>query len=540
MVSVSASTEDTQPLPPPADNPRAIGGNDTADDESQQRKPIGLGSGVGIVLNQLIGSGIFSTPAFVVWYCKTPTMALVLWTLGAAISIGGGLGFVELGMMYPTNGGMMRYLTEAYPRPSHLLGFTFAWTIILFVRPASIAAGSTVFARYLVYAMAGGSSMPERHPWVYEHRETVYLVFAVLGTTGVALLNWSSTKWSLWCTNAITVGKVALLLVIAATGLLVLLGVVETPESAVNGWARGFAGSSLNPHDYALALNKVFWAYEGWANLHYVAGEIHRPERNLPLSIGLGISGVSVLYILANIAYFSVVPIDDAITSGEILGARFTNMMFGTAVGEVLLPLCISLFVLSTNIIYMYSGYHLVIAAYEMGYATWVSKFLSVRTVTPTMSLLMLWVLSTFLLVVLPPGNLFNLLVDMIQYPMWFFYGFTVLGCLVLERRFGQTQQWPAFALIRRFRAPRVGCVAFAAVCLTLAVVQLWPPDSDGTSTPSDGNGGYPYYFVPVLGICFFVATCVPWYFSMVKGSLQPVASSPPLSPVPSRPEGRE
>ncbi|KAJ1919748.1 hypothetical protein H4219_001777 [Mycoemilia scoparia] len=530
----------------------------TVDDDSgrDEEKPIGMWSGIGIVFNQLIGSGIFSTPALIVLYCGTPMMGMVLWILGGLISISGGMAFVELGLLYPTNGGMMTYLAKAYPRPAHLLAFIFAWTIILFVRPASIAASSIVFADYMLYAVAGGENMENKNPWVYNNKDVISRGIAVIGTIGITALNWWSVKWSLRMSNLITASKIGLLFIVSFTGILVLVGYVTPPAGDEgNGWSRGFEGSSTNLRDYALALNKVFWAYEGWSSLHYVAGEMKKPERNLPMSIGFGISGVSVLYLLANIAFFSVVPIKDAISSGEILGAKFTNAIFGPIGGEIVLPMFISFFVLSTNIIYIYSGSYLITSAHEMGLADWAVSLAPNHVVTRKFSLLLLCSIAIGLLVLLPQGNLFNLLVDMIQYPMWFFYGFTALGCIILERRkkkknsngdiddeaqafsggrrrrssntsaagAGTSSSLPVDYLLPEssassrppFRTSRLGVILFSATCFFLAMLQFWPPDEKNDK--DNKHSPYPFYLVPVLGLTFFAMTTIPWYFSMYR-----------------------
>ncbi|KAJ2846451.1 hypothetical protein IWW36_004346, partial [Coemansia brasiliensis] len=114
--------------------------------EEGLRKEIGLLSASSIIVGQVVGSGIFSTPGSVALLCGTPAMALVLWAVSGVVSLGGALGSAELGTMFPQNGGMIRYLAHSYPHPRALVATVMAYSVTFFCRPAAIAANVAVFA----------------------------------------------------------------------------------------------------------------------------------------------------------------------------------------------------------------------------------------------------------------------------------------------------------------------------------------------------------------------------------------------------------
>ncbi|KAJ2638659.1 hypothetical protein IW137_003632, partial [Coemansia sp. RSA 1287] len=116
------------------------------------RKEIGLFSASSIIIGQVVGSGIFSTPGSIVLLCGTPSTALVLWVVSGVVSLGGALGSAELGTMFPQNGGMIRYLSHAYPRPRALCATIMTYSVTFFCRPAAIAANTAVFAQYFFFA----------------------------------------------------------------------------------------------------------------------------------------------------------------------------------------------------------------------------------------------------------------------------------------------------------------------------------------------------------------------------------------------------
>ncbi|KAJ2708014.1 methionine permease, partial [Coemansia spiralis] len=232
-------------------------------------KNIGIFSATAMGISLMIGSGIFSTPASVLRLVGTPAMALILWGLGAIISFGGATAFIELGLMYRRNGGTMRFLAHAYPKPKLLLAYLFSWVMIVCIRPGAIAANGPVIGKYWLYAAGTESSSG----W-----QARGIGFGCI--TFVSAINILSAKWSLRLINLLTVVKIVVILIIVITGIVAAAGGIHI--EANDNWSRGFRGTSNDAHAYASALTKVFWAYDGFTNLVYSLGELRRPERNLP------------------------------------------------------------------------------------------------------------------------------------------------------------------------------------------------------------------------------------------------------------------
>ncbi|KAJ2469290.1 hypothetical protein EV174_006231, partial [Coemansia sp. RSA 2320] len=265
-----------------------------ASSDERLRKEIGLLSATSIIIGQVVGSGIFSTPASVAILCGTPSAALVLWFVSGALSLGGALASAELATMFSQNGGMIRYLAHSYPKPRALVATIMAYSVTFFCRPAAIAANVSIFAQYFFYA-AG------RQDFI-ESRDYLLRCIGALAMTALMLLNMLSVRWSLRLLNAFAAIKMLTLLVVSFTGLLLMLGIVK--RSSGSNWSRGFAGTRFDVQSFASAMTRLFWSWEGWSNVCYVAGEVKNVKRNLPLSLGLAMSVLAVLYLLANVAYF--------------------------------------------------------------------------------------------------------------------------------------------------------------------------------------------------------------------------------------------
>ncbi|KAJ2848456.1 hypothetical protein IWW36_003286 [Coemansia brasiliensis] len=455
-------------------------------------KNIGIVSATTMGVSLMMGSGIFSTPASILNLVGTPSMALVLWGLGAVISFGGATAFIELGLMYQRNGGTMRFLAHAFPKPKLLLSYLFSWVMIVCIRPGAIAANGPVIGKYWLYA-AGASN---EEGWLARGVGFGCITF-------VTVLNAMSAKWTLRLINVLTVVKIVVILVIVVTGIVAASGGIHVEHN--DNWSRGFSGTKGDAHAYASALTKVFWAYDGFTNLVYSLGELRRPERNLPWSIGGAVVIVGVLYILANVAFFIVVPIDVAINSEEILAAEFTFRVFGQSVGQIALPIMIGLSVLGAICAQTYGVSRLLDSANEVGFVPFGRRLCGNhrRLGTPVNALVMVYVLTLLYLLAPPPGKVFDLLVDFVQWSTWLFYGLAAAGAIVL--RFTKPNH-----PLRTFKSFHPLNLLFIAFCAYITVVPFVPPSDGKQDTP------YPFYLSPLLGLITTLLGIIPWYFRMV------------------------
>lgn len=130
----------------------------TKNDDVSLKKEFTLSSGVAVIVGQIIGSGIFITPRSILSYAGSFGTCMVMWLLGACISIAGGLCYIELGLLVKRQGGEFGYLIEAYSLKDRnqwsklfgsMLGFLFVWSNLLILRPASLGIQSLTCARYL-------------------------------------------------------------------------------------------------------------------------------------------------------------------------------------------------------------------------------------------------------------------------------------------------------------------------------------------------------------------------------------------------------
>jgi APA family basic amino acid/polyamine antiporter len=239
-----------------------------------------------LVMGGIIGAGIFLNPAVVAQRVPTPTLTVGVWVLGGAVAMAGALCFAELGALKPHAGGGYIYLRDAFgPLP----GFLYGWTELLVINSGGIAAVSVTFATYAV--SLGG----------WPTRATAPLAIAAIAL--LSGVNYLGIKPGSVTQNVLTVLKL-----VALAALIVLGLVAVTPAAAPAPPAPSAPAAGIWPTVRAVgaALIPVLFAYGGWQSTNFVADEMTHARRDLPRAILLGVTGVVVVYVLANVVYVKV------------------------------------------------------------------------------------------------------------------------------------------------------------------------------------------------------------------------------------------
>ena len=252
------------------------------------RRSLHLPDATALVIGCVIGAGIFRTAASISKQLHHPWLVMAVWAAGGFISFCGALCYAELGAAYPKTGGDFVYIGKAYgPAAS----FLFGWTKIFTERVGPIAVLGFVFAEY---------SASVFHLNSFHTKE--------LATAAIMLLSWANilgVHVGKGVQNLLTAVKVGALLFIIGVGL---LGVGGGPAPVVSSTAVPLSNLPLL-QAFGVALVFVLWTYGGWTESSYVAEEIHDPHRNLPWSILLGLSVVTVLYLAVNWIYMRYIPL---------------------------------------------------------------------------------------------------------------------------------------------------------------------------------------------------------------------------------------
>jgi len=308
-------------------------------DDHSFRKSLNLFDSTAIVAGSMIGSGIFIVSADVSRLLGAPGWLMAAWLIAGVLTIFAALSYGELAAMFPRAGGQYVYLKEAY---NPLIGFLFGWTMFLVIQTGTIAAVAMAFAKFF------GVLVPQVSEQVVWLRMN-FLTFGpvqVVAIASIGFLTWLNTRGireGKRVQNTFTSGKVILLILFIIIGL----GFSGNSDSIrLNDkifWTaaqEGPGGQDIPLSGLALvvalgmAMVGTLFSSDAWNNITFTAGEIINPKKNIPLSLFLGTAIVTVLYILANVVYITVLPLRGEPTGAGIMerGMQYAlNDRLGTA-----------------------------------------------------------------------------------------------------------------------------------------------------------------------------------------------------------------
>ena len=287
-----------------------------------------------IIVGVVIGAGIYETTPLIASNVASPTSLLMVWVLGGVISLIGAFCYAELATAYPRDGGDFVYLSRAYGARA---GFLFAWTEYWIVRPGSIGMMAFVFARFAnqLYPLTGPpfDSLGKLLAPSAETPEAVSFVLYALGSIVLlTITNSLGVKSGKWTQNSLTVAKVVGLIAICIVGLFF----IPTHDPG-NAPPPAASGSS----NFQLALILVLFTYGGWNDLSYVAAEVRNPSRNLFRALALGVTAITVIYILVNVAFLKGLGL--AGTASNTVAVDLLTLAVGDSAGRAIsLLICFS------------------------------------------------------------------------------------------------------------------------------------------------------------------------------------------------------
>jgi APA family basic amino acid/polyamine antiporter len=292
-----------------------------------------------MVIGSMIGAGVFIVAADVVRQARYPGIALVAWALASVVLVTGGQTYAELGGMFPRAGGIYVYLKEAF---SPLVGFLFGWTLFTVIWTGGTAAAASGFARFAGVLFPGLSDdlwigLPLRLPTgTIEMGIGPQRLLAVGSIALITALNIRGVKQAATIQAAFTVVKVS-----AVVALIILgLTVGRNAEAIAANFGAGFWPAEVDLRVFttvAAAMVGPLFAMDGWYALCFAASELVDGRRDLPFAMAAGTLIGGVLYLLINVAYFSVLPAEQIATADQDrVASAVMAAMFGPIGGKVM------------------------------------------------------------------------------------------------------------------------------------------------------------------------------------------------------------
>ena len=298
-------------------------------------RQLGLFDSTMMVVGIVIGSGIFMTTGLMADALPSASLILIVWLLGGLQMLAGALTYAELGAAMPKAGGQYVYLREAY---GSLPAFLFGWVAFIAYLTGTNAAIAVAVAEHL------GSFYPS----ISTHNIVIGFdyfsisggqIFAISLILILSFINYLGILFGKWIQNVFTILKIGSILFFALAGLFISTG--NHIDFSINPTSMSI-GSILT--GMGIALVAVTWTVGGWEYVTFAAGEIKNPKKNLPLALIIGTVVILVLYIMINIAYLKVLPMDSLI--GELkVGEATAKSLYGPGIaGAFVVVVIISMF----------------------------------------------------------------------------------------------------------------------------------------------------------------------------------------------------
>jgi APA family basic amino acid/polyamine antiporter len=402
--------------------------------ESEFKKGLTLLDATMLVVGSMIGSGIFIVSADIARNMRSPAALLVVWAVSGLMTLFAALSYGELAAAMPHAGGQYVFLREGLGR---LPGFLYGWTLFLVIQTGTIAAVAVAFARFLgVFFPAVSPDLFVSFGKVPMPGGSIELGLSpqrVVGIAVIALLtavNMRGLREAKWIQNIFTFAKTG-----ALAGLILLgLTIGRNPEAIhlnfSHMWAETPVGTALVLAFGAAMVGSLF-SSDAWNNVTFAAAEVRRPERNLPLALALGTGIVTVLYLLANVAYLCVLSLA-AIQNApqDRVGTLAMEHIFGP-VGQYLMAgaILVSTFGCLNGLILAGARVYYAMARDRLFFEP--AGRISPKTHVPTWALAVQGVWTAFLTLTGSYGQL----LDYVIFAALIFYVLTMLALFSLRRK---------------------------------------------------------------------------------------------------------
>ncbi len=267
---------------------------------------LGLLDSVLLLVSGIIGSSIFLTAKDIAGPLPQPMLFLLVWVIGGVISLFGCVAFAELGSMFPESGGQYVYLREAY---GDLVAFLYGWMLFAVANGGTIAALSVASAAYTgqVFPIVSQDHVVLSLLGITITRAHVFGLFLIAVLTYVNVVG---LRWGTLLQNLSTWTKFVAMAAFVFLGFAIGKGDWSHFRSHGDSLTMGLHPTALISA-MGIALIAVFWAYDGWVYITWVAGEVKEPRRNVPRAMVLGVLVVGVIYMAMNVTYLYALPLGE-------------------------------------------------------------------------------------------------------------------------------------------------------------------------------------------------------------------------------------
>lgn len=385
------------------------------------KKDLGVGAALSTVVGCVIGSGVFFKPqAIFTTTGGAPGMGILAWVIVGIISIAAALTFAEVAVLIPKTGGLVTYIREIY---SPRLGFISGWVQVLLFYPAMISALAVAFGNQAAMFVGQQFAVP----------------IAIVCIAVIVGVNCISSKAAGNLQIVFTVCKLVPIF------LLMIFGFIKGGSSQPV--MTPMVGDGLNPIVvFGTLLVSILFAFEGWTGVGAIAGELKNPGKDLPRAIVGGVSVITAIYLIVNIAYLRVLPADQ-LAKLDAPAAAVAIQLFG-GIGGKLIAVGIMISVFGACNGFVLSGSRILYSMADEGLFPMHEKFAKLnKSKVPANAIYLVSLLGALYSL----SGQFNTLTDLAVFACWTFYTLSFLGCMKLRKdhpELNRTYKVPLYPIV--------------------------------------------------------------------------------------------
>ena len=394
---------------------------------------LGLTAAVSVNVANVIGTGVFLKARVMTCNVGTPAKALTVWLVAGLLSLAGALTYAELLAMMPRAAGEYGIMRDAYGRP---WGFIYGWTQFAIARSASAAALAVGFAIFLNQLLNGGLAVKFFTLHLPGGLEIPFGRLQLVALAAIALtvlINCAAVTFSGGVATLLTAIKVVLLIGVGLGAFFYSGGDwSHLTQANAGGACEGVAITTGGLAGFAAAMLGALWAYDGWNNITFLAGEVKNPERNLPLGLIISMFLVMGLYLLVNLGYYHV------LTPTEVANVPASLSVAAEVVHRLLGAIALTLMAAAMMMSSFGALHASILATSRVPYAMARDRLffeglskVSPRTRVPIRSLIVLGIWSS----VLTLSGSYDTLTDSAIFALTIFYAFVAGSVFIFRRR---------------------------------------------------------------------------------------------------------
>jgi len=480
-------------------------------------RQLGLITAIACGVGSVIASGVFKKPGLMATQLGSPGLLILVWIVAGCATLFGALSIAEISGMFRDPGGQYVYFNKGYNR---FVGYLYGWSTFIVIQTGSIASIAYVFADSLGYFVVFPRLPAAWEQWsisipcigAMTPLKFIGLKLAAIGLivllTGI---NYLGVRLGSAVVVIFSTLKVAIIVAIVLLAAALGHGSLAHLTQSADGFGAGAAGSSSIFLMIIMAMAGAFWAYDGWINVTYMSGEIKNVQRTLPRAMAIAVSTVIAIYVLVNLAYLYIIPVDEMarkyreaqagggsyIVAIDVVGSFLGN--WGGAV--IAVAIMISTFGAVNGSTMMSARIYFAMAREGLFFRRLGEVHPRFRT--PGNSLLLQGAWASMLVL----SGTFDQLTNMLIFVTWIFYALAAFSVFTLRRRMPDA---PRPYRVWGYPATSIIFIAFASIYIVFTLYTDIRSYRDGTSPLINSLMGLVWVALGIPGYLWWSLTSKP------------------------------